>query len=339
MQLIMVHDLATPDFGTPRGELYAAMLDQCAWADEVGFDVIALGEHHGSEDGYDPSPVVVAAAVGARTGRIQIRTSVLLAPLYDPVKLAEDLAVASLVCGGRLEAGLGAGYRPSEYEAFGQRMEDRWERMGEIVAFLRQAWTGEPFEWRGRRIHVTPRPMPPPPIILGGAYPRSARRAAQIADGWLPRTADLWEPYRNECIRLGRPDPGPYPEQGPVFLHVSHDPEKDWQRIAPHAVRMAEEYTGWQREAPNQSDGPYAGPAGEAELRASGAYQVLRPEEVLALAERLGPDGILYTTPLLRGLDPALAWESLHRLEREVLPYLPGGGSAWPAGGSAQGSA
>ena len=324
MQLVMIHDLSTPDFGEPRGSVYAAALDQCAWADAVGFDVVALGEHHGSPDGYDPSPVVMAAAIGARTRRLRIRTSVLLAPLYEPVKLAEDLAVASLVCGGRLDAGLGAGYRPSEYEAFGQRLEERWERMGEIVAFLRQAWTGEPFEWRGRRIRVTPRPEPPPPIILGGAFARSARRAAHIADGWLPRTPDLWEPYRAECLALGRPDPGPYPRQGPVFLHVSHDPDGDWQRIAPHARRMAEVYGGWQREAPGQSQGPFARLPNEGELRASGAYRVLRPDEVLALAESLGPDCILYVTPLLCGLAPRLAWESLRLLEREVLPHLPG---------------
>ncbi len=323
MQLVMVHDLSTPAFGTPARELYAAALDQSAWADEVGFSCIALGEHHGSPDGYDPSPIVFAAAIGARTQAIRIRTSVLLAPLYDPPKLAEDLAVASIVCGGRLEAGLGAGYRASEYETFGRSMADRWEAMGEIVEFLRRAWSGEPFQWRGRRVHVTPRPDPPPPIILGGGFARSARRAARIADGWLPRTPELWAPYRDECVAIGRPDPGPYPAQGPVFLHVSLDPERDWREIEPHAVRMAEVYGGWQRESPDQAEGPYSGPVDGGDLRSSGAYRVLRPEEVIALAESLGQDAILYMTPLLCGLDPALAWQSLRLLEREVLPHLP----------------
>ena len=326
MQLVMVHDLSTPSFGTPAATLYAAALDQCAWADDVGFDCVALGEHHGSPDGYDPSPIVFASAVGARTRRIRIRTSVLLAPLYDPPKLAEDLAVASIVCGGRLEAGLGAGYRESEYETFGRRMEDRWEAMGEIVSFLRQAWTGEPFRWRGRRVHVTPRPDPPPPIILGGGFPRSARRAAEIADGWLPRSPDLWPPYRAACVALGKPDPGDYPAQGPVFLHVSKNPDAAWERIEPHAIRMAEVYGGWQQETPDQTDGPYSGPPEGAALRASGAYQVLHPEEVLRLAESLGDDGILYMTPLLCGMDPELSWESLRLMESEVLPALPGGG-------------
>ena len=87
---------------------------------------------------------------------------------------------------------------------------------------------------------------------------------------------------------------------------------------------MGEVYGGWQREAPGQAQGPFARPPNEGELRASGAYRVLRPDEVLALAERLGPDCILYVTPLLCGLAPGLAWESLRLLEREVLPHLPG---------------
>jgi alkanesulfonate monooxygenase SsuD/methylene tetrahydromethanopterin reductase-like flavin-dependent oxidoreductase (luciferase family) len=324
LQLVMLHDLSTPDFGTPAADVYSAALDQCQWADEVGFDYVGLGEHHGSPDGYDPSPIVFASAVGARTRRIRIRTSVLLAPLYDPPKLAEDLAVASLICGGRLEAGLGAGYRESEYETFDRDMDRRWEAMGEVVAFLRQAWTGDPFDWQGRRVHITPKPVPPPPIILGGGFPRSARRAAHIADGWLPRTPDLWIPYREECLLIGKEDPGTYPVQGPVFLHVSEDPEKDWERIEPHAVRMAEVYGSWQREAPGQADGPYSGAPTGAALRASGSYRVLRPEEVLALADELGQDSILYMTPLLCGLDPTLAWDSLRLLERDVMPHLPG---------------
>ncbi|NRA08751.1 MAG: LLM class flavin-dependent oxidoreductase [Myxococcales bacterium] len=323
MQLVMVHDLSSPDFGAEPRELYAAALDMTAWADEVGFDVIALGEHHGSPDGYDPSPIVTATAMAARTRRVEIRTSVLLAPLYDPVKLAEDLAVASIFSGGRLVAGMGAGYRPAEYAAFGQRLEERWELMGEIVDFLRRAWTGEPCEWRGRPVRVTPVPDPPPKLVLGGAFPRSARRAAHIADGWLPREPSLWPPYREECIRLGQPDPGPYPAQGPVFLYVCHDPDAAWRRIAPHALRMAEIYGSWQDEAPGQGRGPYAGPPGEAALRDS-AYRVMRPEEVLELAESLGPDGVLYSTPLLCGLDPDFAWEGLRVFEREVLPHLPG---------------
>src|SRR5262245_1007076 len=114
--------MRAPAFGAPARELYAAALDQVQWADGLGFDCVGLGEHHGSPDGYNPSPLVLASAMGARTRRIRLRTSVVLAPLYDPIKLAEDAAVTQLATNGRLLLGLGGGYRPSEFETFGRRL-------------------------------------------------------------------------------------------------------------------------------------------------------------------------------------------------------------------------
>src|SRR5215471_17018269 len=92
-----------------------------------------------------PARELYAAALGARTKRILLRTTVVLAPLYDPVKLAEDAAVVQLATGGRLVLGLGGGYRPAEFELFGKRLTDRWQAVGEAIEFLRLAWTGEPF--------------------------------------------------------------------------------------------------------------------------------------------------------------------------------------------------
>ncbi|MEE4660159.1 MAG: LLM class flavin-dependent oxidoreductase, partial [Halieaceae bacterium] len=187
MELCLTYDMRAPDFGAQRNRLFDAALDQAAWADELGFDVIGLGEHHGSEDGYNPSPLVLAAAMAARTRRIKLRTSVLLAPLYDLPKLAEDAAVVQTLSNGRLLLGLGAGYRPSEFESFGRSLDDRWRMMGETCEFLRLAWRGEAFTWQGRRVQITPRPEPfAPPLLLGGSSAAAARRAAHIADDWFP---------------------------------------------------------------------------------------------------------------------------------------------------------
>ena len=155
MELCLTYDMRTPDFGAKRNRLYDAALDQVAWADDLGFDLVGLGEHHGSEDGYNPSPLILASAMAARTRNLKIRTSVLLAPLYDLPKLAEDAAVTQTISSGRLLLGIGAGYRPSEFETFGRDLKDRWKFMGETCQFLRLAWTGEPFEWQGRRCHIT----------------------------------------------------------------------------------------------------------------------------------------------------------------------------------------
>jgi len=325
MELVLTYDMRAPAFGAAASVLYAAALDQVAWADELGFDTVGLGEHHGSEDGYNPSPLALAAAMAARTRRIRLRTSVLLAPLYDPVKLAEDSAVVQILSGGRLLLGLGAGYRPAEFETFGKRLDQRWQAMGDICRFLRLAWTGEPFEWQGRRCLVTPAPQPhPPPILLGGSSAAAARRAAHIADDWFPPLdATLWQPYRDECLALGKPDPGAYPAHGPIFLWVSEDPAAAWRRLLPHVMHQFQSYAGWTREAFGRPAGPYAQGVSAEQLMASPAYRVLTPEQALELAAGLGSNSVLYLNPLLAGIDPDDAWSMLSLFERRVLPYLP----------------
>ncbi len=323
MELVISYDMRAPAFGAPARELYAAALDQVAWADALGFDSVGLGEHHSSPDGYNPSPLVLAAAMGARTQRIRLRTSVLLAPLYDPIKLAEDAAVTQLATGGRLELGIGGGYRPAEFEMFGRLLGDRWRVVGETIELLRLAWTGEPFSWQGRRCLVTPKPEPSPPILLGGSSPAAARRAARIADGWFPPLEPrLWKPYRDECLALGKPDPGEYPKQGPIFLWVTKEPAKDWERIAPHALHQLRSYSEWTVEAFGRPAGPYAKDMTPETLRESPAYQVLTPDETLALVEKLGAHSVLYLNPLLAGIDPAFSNSMLALYEREVHPHV-----------------
>lgn len=324
MELTLTYDLRAPDFGAPRTELYAAALDQVAWADDLGFDMVGLGEHHCAADGYNPSPLVLAGAMAARTRSIKLRTSVLLAPLYDPAKLAEDAAVVQVLSNGRLLLGIGAGYRPAEFATFGRKLEDRWRLMGEICEFLRLAWKGEPFTWQGRECLITPKPEPfAPPILLGGSSAAAARRAAHIADGWFPPLdARLWQPYREECVALGKEDPGEYPRHGPIFLWVSHDPDKTWQRLLPHIRHQLQSYNEWTVEAFGRRAGPYAGEMTPEAIRENPAYQVLTPEDTLRLAEQLGEHSVLYLNPLLSGIDPASSWEMLSVFEREVYPYL-----------------
>ena len=323
MEFVISYDMRAPDFGAPARELYAAALDQVQWADDLGFDCVGLGEHHCASDGYNPSPLVLACAMGGRTRNIRLRTSVLLAPLYDPIKLAEDAAVTQLATGGRLVLGIGGGYRPAEFEMFGRRLEDRWRVIGETIELLRSAWTGEPFEWQGRRCRVTPKPDPAPEILLGGSSPAAARRAARIADGWFPPLdARLWKPYRDECLALGKPDPGAYPRQGPIFLWISTDPEAAWTRLMPHLLHQLRSYSEWTVEAYGRPAGPYAAEITPETLRGSSAYQVLTPEQALALAEKLGDERVLYLRPLLAGIAPRLAAEMLDLYEREVHPHL-----------------
>jgi alkanesulfonate monooxygenase SsuD/methylene tetrahydromethanopterin reductase-like flavin-dependent oxidoreductase (luciferase family) len=323
MEFVISYDMRAPSFGAPARDLYAAALEQCAWADDLGFDAVGLGEHHGSEDGYLPSPIPMAGAIAGCTRQITIRPNVLLAPLYDPVKLAEDLAVLQYLSQGRIEVVIGAGYRPSEFQMFGKRREDRKDLYMRAFEVLRKAWSGETFEYDGRSVTVTPVPDPPPRLLLGGSHPAVARRAARIADGFYPPMGENWDIYRKACIELGKPDPGEcFKALGPIYTHVSLDPDADWERIAPHAAHVVRSYADWTIEAYGRAAGPFANGIDLADLRASGAYQVLRPEAAIEMIRGLGRDRTFILTPLLGGLDPALSWEGLRLFEREVWPHV-----------------
>src|SRR5260221_10285705 len=114
------YDLRIPSLSkATHAEQYAACLDQCAWADEAGLDIAVLSEHHGVDDGFMSSPVTLAAAIAGRTKRIQINIAAILVPLHDPIRLAEQLATAALVSGGRIGFVAGLGYRQEEFDMAG----------------------------------------------------------------------------------------------------------------------------------------------------------------------------------------------------------------------------
>jgi len=179
------YDLRATPFGASHAELFAAMLDQAAYADQHGLDRVHVSEHHHAADGYLPSVFVALAAIAARTSRVRIRPSALVLPLHDPVRIADDAAVLDNISGGRLDLTVGAGYREVEFQMLGRPFAGRGARMREAVGFLREAWRGEPCTFEGRPVLVRPRPATPggPRIIMGGSTPASARRAAEIAGG------------------------------------------------------------------------------------------------------------------------------------------------------------
>lgn len=323
MEFVCCFDMRAPEFGTPKQDLYNQALAMSQWADDIGFNVISLGEHHAASDGYLPSPIPMCGAIAACTKQIKIRPNVLIAPLYEPVKLAEDLAVLQLLSNGRMQVVIGAGYRPYEFQMFGTRREDRKERYVEVFDVLRKAWTGKEFEINGRMATVTPVPDTTPPLLLGGAHPAVAKRAAKIADGFYPPNGENWHVYRQECLKLGQADPGESSlPLGPIYTHISHDPDKAWKTLLPHAAHCVKSYTEWTVEAYGRAGGPFAKGVNPDDLRASGAYQILTPDQAIAMIKKLGKDRTFILTPLLGGIDPAFAWQGLKLFEQEVWPAV-----------------
>jgi len=305
-------------------ERYDAALAMAEWADGLGCVTVVVSEHHGSPDGYLPSPTTMAAAIAARTSRVRIQVAALIAPLHDPLRLAEDLAVVDQLSGGRLDVIVANGYVPTEFEMFGVPLGDRARRTTEMVDVLKQAWTGEPFEYRGRTARVTPTPHQPggPAVILGGSSEAAARRAARIADGFLPSTPDVWQFYADELAELGKPDPGPYLGGDTSVFHLARDVAQGWDEFAPFAMHEMNAYGAWMEEAGVGAAGGYAPVSDVDALRATGQYRVLTPDDLVAELAPKGPFGFAMLHPMVGGLPPALAWESLRLFETEVLPQL-----------------
>ena len=312
-------DCRNPAFaGVDMGDRYRALLDMCEWADGRGALFVGLSEHHGSADGYLPSPLVMAAAVAARTTRVRIGINALIAPFYDPLRLAEDAAVIDLLSGGRLDLTLAGGYVQDEFDMFGVSLSERPARVREAVATLRAAWKGEPFEFRGRKVTVLPKPgADGPRIMLGGTSEGAARRAARIADGFIPSEPGCWEFYRDECLALGKPDPGPgMTGQGDVVI-LAEDPEAAWPEIGPYFLHETNAYGAWQAAA--KVEATYRPQADIEELRAGSQYRILTPDAWAAELEGAGTAALAVLHPMVGGIPPHLAWRHLRLFEEAFL--------------------
>jgi alkanesulfonate monooxygenase SsuD/methylene tetrahydromethanopterin reductase-like flavin-dependent oxidoreductase (luciferase family) len=147
---VLSFDMRAPDFGAPAGKLYDAALDMCAFGDEIGIDGVIFPEHHCSEDGYNPVPALMGTAAAARTKRMGIVIGAIVLPLHDPVEVAETIAAADNICGGRLWTTLAAGYVEAEFAMFGKSLKDRAKLMDEGLDVIVRALKGERFEWQGR---------------------------------------------------------------------------------------------------------------------------------------------------------------------------------------------
>jgi alkanesulfonate monooxygenase SsuD/methylene tetrahydromethanopterin reductase-like flavin-dependent oxidoreductase (luciferase family) len=321
---VLRFDMRAPAF-SPAGtsELYGAALDMATWAEEHGFAALTLSEHHGVDDGYLPSPLPLAGVLAGRTRRIPISVVALLAPLYEPMKLAEDLAVLDIASGGRVTICAGMGYRPEEYAMFGRDFGRRGQLLDEVLDFLIRAWPGEAFEHHGATIRLTPKPFtqPLPPVTVGGQSKAGARRAARFGLPFQPATSDpaILAVHREECERRGI-DPVVIPPGAGEMVYVSEDPDRTWQEIGPYLVYEAMSYSSWQ--PASQRSAVHSDAQTIDALRKEGKYLVLTPDECVARAESQGPQCAFVLYPLCGGTPPELAWQSLELYADRVLPRI-----------------
>ncbi len=231
----------------PFDTFYQNTLAQIRGAESLGFDSIWLTEHHFCDDGYTPSPLVLAGVIGAQTERMRIGTNLMLLPLADPVRLAEDAATLSLATGGRFDLGVGIGYRELEFNQFGRKLSQRPSMMEEGIEIIRRAWNGEAINFDGKRfsvgdLKITPAPVKKPQLLLGGMAEPAIERAARIGDGFLCTGGIGLDIYAEALEKSGKTD-------GNAVLGcwaiIAEDPEKEAAAVGEHVLYQTNEYIKW----------------------------------------------------------------------------------------------
>ena len=323
-QFVVRYDFRAPGAEPPqRQELYSRGLEQAAYADTVGFDALMLSEHHASDDGYLPSPVPVAAAMAALTSRIPITISALLVNFYDPLRLAEELAVLDHLSKGRVSHTIGLGYRREEYALFNRPWSTRGVDLEARIRVLLEAWTGAEFTYEGRQVRVLPTPysQPHPTLFYGGGSIAAARRAGRLGLHFQPQHGDpvLKEAYEDACREAGR-EPGftLLAPPGPANVFCAEDPAEFWDRYGHHLLADATSYQQWHGDAAS-----YVIDTSRTveEMAAAGVYVVLEPDDLVERC-RSGEIALVTAHPACGGLPAEPSWASLRLMGDTVLPAL-----------------
>ncbi len=314
---LMRFDLRAPGrSGAQRAALHRTAVEMARYVDDHACGSLVVSEHHASDDGYLPSPFLLASAMAAATRTTPIAVAVAILPLYDPVRLAEDIVTLDHLSEGRAMIVLGLGYRPSEYELYGVDFRRRGaladDKLARLLDLLHDADLAE------RTPRVTPGPFtsPTPLLAWGGGSIPAARRAGRHGLGFFAQNdgPGMREAYEAAAREAGH-EPGlcvlPAAD-APYSVFVADDVDSGWDDVGPSLLVDAVAYHAWNAEAGTADTTVSLSSASTVEeLRAAdGAHQVVTPDGARAI---IRDHGMLGLHPLCGGLDPDLAWPYLRR--------------------------
>ncbi len=328
LRLGVVYDFRNPpDSGLDMPRLYAEILEQVTWLDQLGLDLVWFTEHHFVDDGYLPSWIPIAGAMAARTQQVRFSSDICLMPFNHPVRLAEDLAVLDNLSGGRVEVGIGMGYAPHEFRGFGMPVSHRVSRTEEGLEVLRRCFTGERFSFHGKRYQFDDVMIKPgyvqeggPPLWLAATAAAGAHRAARFNCNLLPQgppdqTLKLWQ---DDLIATGQ-NPADYRVGIIRSCFVTDDPERDWPMVRAAERYRMELYGRFFDEA-----GRGVAPMQDKE-RIPQTWTIGNVDHCVAelskfIADYSITDLVTWAVP--PGLRPEQVNDSLHRFASEVAPRL-----------------
>jgi alkanesulfonate monooxygenase SsuD/methylene tetrahydromethanopterin reductase-like flavin-dependent oxidoreductase (luciferase family) len=310
---VLRFNFASPQ-GDPRkqGELIRAAIELATWGESRGIMTVSIDEHHATGHGWSSNPIMTAGMFLAQTSTLIASVDCALGPLWNPVRLAEDIALIDNMSRGRLHTTVGLGYRPVEYDALGMDFASRGPLMDTLLERMLAVWS-----------EIGSHSRPHPPLYVGGGARVTARRAVRfrlplsLADH-LPDVADY---YRELCAAADMSPliiaPGPV-NRGMIYLH--EDPDRAWSELGEHILWEAVTYGGWSADQRSLMHLP--GVKTLDEVRASGRYRFLTPDQLIAEVRGAPDFGPLVLHPLVGGMPVEEAWKSVHLLADEVLPAL-----------------
>jgi alkanesulfonate monooxygenase SsuD/methylene tetrahydromethanopterin reductase-like flavin-dependent oxidoreductase (luciferase family) len=234
----------------------------------------------------------VLSAIAARTKRIRLGTAIALAPLYNPMRFAEDCAVLDIIAGGRAEMGLAVGYRKRETAAFGVDFTKRGKMFDEWLQIVTRLWAGETVDFAGQHYQLTGAKLMPPaprgriPLFIGGFGDKAVERVVRYGEGYIG-SDDVCLAYINKLRELGRETGNAKLRITGLFTVVANDPEQAMDELAPHFHHVNNSYGAWFNEDRVVDAEDALSPMTLEQFKASGIMQIMTPEAAIAMFKEL----------------------------------------------------
>ncbi len=305
----------------------------------MGFDTAWLTEHHFSEDGYSPSLLPIAGTIAGLTSSIRIGTFLILLPLHNAVRVAEDAATVDIISRGRFDLGFGQGYVASEFEGYGVPLNERGSRLKEGVEVIQGIWSQSPFSYQGqhynlKNINIVPPPVqkPYPPIWIGARGPIAVKRAARMGCHFLGTSDPFTQELYDATLREEGKNPEDFHAAQLRWCFVGETRDAAWDACQHHLHYMLTWYGKWISEASDvKGDEQFAQLPPPEKLRdtdqalLAGPAMVGSPDEVAE--EILSFTRGVRTTHLVLGMhfpgiDPWKVNRSMELFAKEVMPAL-----------------
>jgi alkanesulfonate monooxygenase SsuD/methylene tetrahydromethanopterin reductase-like flavin-dependent oxidoreductase (luciferase family) len=326
-----LYDFRNPEpWRRPWADLYAETLEFITWSESVGFEGAWVPEHHGADDGYAPSPLVALGAIAARTKTIKLGSAVALAPLYHPVRFAEECAILDILSKGRLEMAVAIGYRRREADAYGVDFSSRGRRTDEFLEIVRRLWAGETFSYQGKyftlkNASIVPTPISARiPLYLGGFTDKALERTAKYGDGYFGNM-EICDLYAQKLRALGKDPAGARIRILGLFVLVARDPEKAMHDLAPYFHYVNNAYGQWlteDRASTGFADQTLMKPMTLEAFKASGILSVLTPSQAIDMFNKMLLKAPVehFMMMMPAGLQPSKFAEYAEVFATEVIP-------------------